>query len=69
MKAVNSHLRKVVNMDLHHLAPQAIRCSLKDLVPYDLVRVQDEVLIVGGRRCVYHLPVCSDAGVEQRGTG
>lgn len=43
LKAANSHLRKVVNMDLHHLAPQAIRCSLKDLVPYDLVRVQDKV--------------------------
>ena len=41
LKAVNNHLRKVgesVNVELSHFAPQAIRCSLKDLVPYDLVR-------------------------------
>ncbi|XP_042350877.1 RING finger protein 17-like [Plectropomus leopardus] len=38
LKAVNSHLRKVgetENVELGHYAPQAIRCSLKDLVPYD----------------------------------
>ncbi|XP_070831610.1 RING finger protein 17 [Chaetodon trifascialis] len=38
MKAVNTHLRKVgeaENVELGHFAPQAIRCSLKDLVPYD----------------------------------
>lgn len=41
LKAVNNHLRKVgeaANVELGHFAPQAIRCSLKDLVPYDLVR-------------------------------
>ncbi|KAL6100378.1 rnf17 [Pungitius sinensis] len=38
LKAVNDHLRKVeegVKVELGHFAPQAIRCSLKDLVPYD----------------------------------
>lgn len=41
MKAVNDHLRKVeegVKVELRCFAPQAIRCSLKDLVPYDPVR-------------------------------
>lgn len=41
LEAVNNHLRKVgeeVNVELGYFAPQAIRCSLKDLVPYDLVR-------------------------------
>lgn len=40
LTAVNEHLKKVdqmANVELHHFAPQAIRCSLKDLVPYDLV--------------------------------
>ncbi|XP_041857081.1 RING finger protein 17 isoform X2 [Melanotaenia boesemani] len=41
LKAVNSHLRKVgefVKVDLDQFAPQAIRCSLKDLVPFDLTK-------------------------------
>lgn len=40
LTAVNEHLKKVdqmANVELYHIAPQAIRCSLKDLVPYDLV--------------------------------
>uniref|UniRef100_A0A3B5MJI9 Tudor domain-containing protein n=1 Tax=Xiphophorus couchianus TaxID=32473 RepID=A0A3B5MJI9_9TELE len=39
LKAVNNHLRKVaesVNVELKNFAPQAVRCSLKDLVPYNL---------------------------------
>uniref|UniRef100_A0A3B3Z2J9 Tudor domain-containing protein n=1 Tax=Poecilia mexicana TaxID=48701 RepID=A0A3B3Z2J9_9TELE len=39
LKAVNNHLRKVaesVNVELNNFAPQAVRCSLKDLVPYNL---------------------------------
>ncbi|XP_057707623.1 RING finger protein 17 isoform X1 [Corythoichthys intestinalis] len=35
--AVNNQLRKI-NPELIHIAPQAIRCSLKDLVPYDLAK-------------------------------
>nr|XP_019956334.1 PREDICTED: RING finger protein 17 [Paralichthys olivaceus] len=41
LNAVNNHLRKVVeavNVALGCFAPQAIRCSLKDLVPYDLTK-------------------------------
>ncbi|XP_034430715.1 RING finger protein 17 isoform X2 [Hippoglossus hippoglossus] len=41
LNAVNNHLRKVVetvNLELGYFAPQAIRCSLKDLVPYDLTK-------------------------------
>ncbi|KAM7406894.1 hypothetical protein PAMA_002879 [Pampus argenteus] len=41
LKAVNNHLKKVdaaVNMELGYFVPQAIRCSLKDLVPYDLTK-------------------------------
>ncbi|XP_070770407.1 RING finger protein 17 [Enoplosus armatus] len=41
LKAVNNHLRKVgeaLKLELGHFAPQAIRCSLKDLVPYDLTK-------------------------------
>ncbi|KAM3608198.1 uncharacterized protein V6R79_020824 [Siganus canaliculatus] len=40
-EALNTHLRKVsnvVNAELRRFAPQAIRCSLKDLVPYDLIK-------------------------------
>ncbi|XP_014900531.1 RING finger protein 17 isoform X1 [Poecilia latipinna] len=39
LKAVNNHLRKVaesVSVELNNFAPQAVRCSLKDLVPYNL---------------------------------
>ncbi|CAB1418936.1 unnamed protein product [Pleuronectes platessa] len=41
LNAVNNLLRKVVetvNLELGYFAPQAIRCSLKDLVPYDLTK-------------------------------
>ncbi|XP_024864846.1 RING finger protein 17 isoform X2 [Kryptolebias marmoratus] len=41
LKSLNNHLRKAseaVNVKLRHFAPQAIRCSLKDLVPYDLTK-------------------------------
>ncbi|KAI3356062.1 hypothetical protein L3Q82_017326 [Scortum barcoo] len=40
LKAVNEHLRKVdevAHAELGQFAIQAIRCSLKDLVPYDLM--------------------------------
>ncbi|KAM4731883.1 RING finger protein 17 [Anableps anableps] len=39
LNTVNNHLRKVgktVKVELSCFAPQAIRCSLKDLVPYNL---------------------------------
>ncbi|XP_070694705.1 RING finger protein 17 [Pempheris klunzingeri] len=38
LRAVNNHLRKVedaVKVELGQFAPEVIRCSLKDLVPYD----------------------------------
>ncbi|XP_068185865.1 RING finger protein 17 [Antennarius striatus] len=38
LKTVNNQLRKVgklLNVSLQHFAPQAVRCSLKDLVPYE----------------------------------
>ncbi|XP_034417580.1 RING finger protein 17 [Cyclopterus lumpus] len=41
LKAMNGQLRKVgkgVKVELDYFAPQAIRCSLKDLVPYDLTK-------------------------------
>ncbi|XP_028991937.1 RING finger protein 17 [Betta splendens] len=40
LKAVNNHLRIVreSEVEVRLLPPQAIRCSLKDLVPYDLVK-------------------------------
>ncbi|KAK2840140.1 hypothetical protein Q5P01_013880 [Channa striata] len=41
LRAVNKHLRKVdaaVKVEMCHFTPQAIRCSLKDLVPYDLTK-------------------------------
>ncbi|KAF3843527.1 hypothetical protein F7725_002376 [Dissostichus mawsoni] len=41
LEEVNTLLRKVckeVNQALSNFAPQAIRCSLKDLVPYDLTK-------------------------------
>lgn len=44
LKAVNNQLRKVdteVKVALFDFAPLAIRCSLKDLVPYDVVRPLD----------------------------
>ncbi|XP_063353651.1 RING finger protein 17 [Pelmatolapia mariae] len=41
LSAVNNQLRKVgraVKIDLAHFAPMVIRCSLKDLVPYDVTK-------------------------------
>ncbi|XP_013854998.1 RING finger protein 17 [Austrofundulus limnaeus] len=41
LKFVNKYLRKVsaaVNIKLAYISPLAIRCSLKDLVPYDLTK-------------------------------
>ncbi|CAK6968526.1 LOW QUALITY PROTEIN: RING finger protein 17 [Scomber scombrus] len=41
LKAVNNHLKKVKeapNSELGRFVSQAIRCSLKDLVPYDLTK-------------------------------
>lgn len=40
MNAVNKHMRKVnqaEGVQLHRIAPLAIRCALKNLVPYSLV--------------------------------
>lgn len=62
LKALNNHLRKMnesVRVVLHHFSPQAIRCSLKDLVPYDLVRPQttlciDIVLVLVFFSCLFH---------------
>lgn len=44
LTVVNEHLRKVdhtLNIDQHSVAPQAIKCSLKGLVPYDSVRLNE----------------------------
>ncbi|KAJ0070701.1 hypothetical protein NL108_017887, partial [Boleophthalmus pectinirostris] len=41
LKAVNNYLRRMTDMakaELDSFAPQAIRCCLKDLVPYDLTK-------------------------------
>lgn len=41
LQAVNQQIRKVkdlVKVELMQFAPQAIRCSLNNLVPYDPVR-------------------------------
>ncbi|XP_055086710.1 RING finger protein 17 [Periophthalmus magnuspinnatus] len=41
LKAVNNYLRRMVDVaraELDSFAPQAIRCCLKDLVPYDLTK-------------------------------
>lgn len=40
VNAVNKHMRKVEQAErvqLHSIAPLAIRCALKNLVPYSLV--------------------------------
>lgn len=53
LSAVNNQLRKVgraVKNDLAHFAPMVIRCSLKDLVPYDVVRLRK--FIDGYRICI-----------------
>ncbi|XP_040005066.1 RING finger protein 17 isoform X2 [Xiphias gladius] len=68
LKAVNNHLRKVceaANVELGHFAPQAIRCSLKDLVPYDLTKgwskeAQVEFCSVVGSAAVEMRPLGQD---------
>ncbi|XP_069569519.1 RING finger protein 17 [Brachyistius frenatus] len=68
LKAVNSHLRKVDeagNVALGHFAPQAIRCSLMDLVPYDLrtgwsTEAQTEFCRVVGSAAVEMRPLGQD---------
>ncbi|RVE58226.1 hypothetical protein OJAV_G00207030 [Oryzias javanicus] len=52
VKAVNEHLRKIsedVKLELSGFVPQAIRCSLKDLVPYDLGKGWDSKALVAFR--------------------
>ncbi|XP_051260855.1 RING finger protein 17 [Dicentrarchus labrax] len=66
LKAVNNHLKKVgeaVNVELGYFAPQAIRCSLKDLVPYDLTKGWSEEAQVEFHRVV------GSAAVEMRPLG
>ncbi|XP_041663773.1 RING finger protein 17 isoform X2 [Cheilinus undulatus] len=66
VRAVNNHLRKVcesVNADLGQFSPQAIRCSLKDLVPYDLTKGWSEKAQVEFRSVV------GSAAVEMRPLG
>uniref|UniRef100_A0A3B4Z7Q8 Ring finger protein 17 n=1 Tax=Stegastes partitus TaxID=144197 RepID=A0A3B4Z7Q8_9TELE len=68
LKAVNNHLRKVdemVKLELGSFAPQAVRCSLKDLVPYDLTRgwskeAQAEFRSVVGSTAVEMRPLGQD---------
>uniref|UniRef100_A0A3P8U2J1 Ring finger protein 17 n=1 Tax=Amphiprion percula TaxID=161767 RepID=A0A3P8U2J1_AMPPE len=68
LKAVANHLRKVdtaVKLELCYIAPQAVRCSLKDLVPYDLTRgwskeAQDEFRSVVGSATVEMRPLGQD---------
>ncbi|XP_058476020.1 RING finger protein 17 isoform X2 [Solea solea] len=66
LKAVNKYMRKVhesVKMDLRRFAPQAIRCSLKDLVPYDLTKGW-------GKEAIYEFrSVVGSATVEMRPLG
>ncbi|XP_054471060.1 RING finger protein 17 isoform X2 [Anoplopoma fimbria] len=68
LEAVNDHLRKVgegVKVELGYFAPQAIRCSLKDLVPYDLTKgwskeAQLEFVSVVGSAAVEMRPLGQD---------
>uniref|UniRef100_UPI0037E8DC3E RING finger protein 17 n=1 Tax=Semicossyphus pulcher TaxID=241346 RepID=UPI0037E8DC3E len=68
LKAVNNHLRKVckeVKAELRSFAPQAIRCSLKDLVPYKLSKgwsekARDEFRSVIGSAAVEMRPMGQD---------
>lgn len=42
LTVVNEHLRKVdhtLNVDLYNVAPPAVRCSLKGLLPYNPVKL------------------------------
>ncbi|KAM6978397.1 RING finger protein 17 [Tautogolabrus adspersus] len=66
LKTVNNHLRKVcefVHAELDRFAPQAIRCSFKDLVPYDLSKGWSEQAQVEFRSVV------GSAAVEMRPLG
>ncbi|KAF6717026.1 RING finger protein 17 [Oryzias melastigma] len=52
LKVVNEKLRKIcedVKLELSGFVPQAIRCSLKDLVPYDLSKGWDNKALVAFR--------------------
>uniref|UniRef100_A0A8C7XJ98 Tudor domain-containing protein n=1 Tax=Oryzias sinensis TaxID=183150 RepID=A0A8C7XJ98_9TELE len=52
LKAVNNQLRKIcedVKLELSGFVPQAIRCSLKDLVPYDLGKGWDNRALIAFR--------------------
>ncbi|XP_075961117.1 RING finger protein 17 [Anarhichas minor] len=68
LKAVNDRLRKVgegVKVELSYFVPQAVRCSLKDLVPYDLTKgwskeAQLEFLSVVGSAAVEMRPLGQD---------
>ncbi|KAM9347789.1 LOW QUALITY PROTEIN: RING finger protein 17 [Symphorus nematophorus] len=69
LKAVNNFLRKVdesVKVELSYFVPQAIRCSLKDLVPYDLTKgwseqAQIEFQSVVGSSAVEMRPLGQDS--------
>ncbi|XP_034549440.1 RING finger protein 17 isoform X2 [Notolabrus celidotus] len=66
LKAVNNHLRKVsesLNAELSNFAAQAIRCCLKDLVPYDLSKGWSE------KAQVEFCNVVGSAAVEMRPFG
>ncbi|CAJ1079084.1 RING finger protein 17 isoform X4 [Xyrichtys novacula] len=68
LKAVNNHLRKMcesLHVELSGFAPQAIRCSLKDLVPYDLTKgwsqkAQVEFCSIVGNAAVEMQPLGQD---------
>uniref|UniRef100_A0A665V3T4 Ring finger protein 17 n=1 Tax=Echeneis naucrates TaxID=173247 RepID=A0A665V3T4_ECHNA len=66
LNTVNQSLRKVgeaLNVELGHFAPQAIRCCLKDLVPYDLTKGWSE------EARVEFCSVVGSAAVEMRPFG
>ncbi|XP_068593149.1 RING finger protein 17 [Cebidichthys violaceus] len=66
LKAVNDLLRKVcdgVKVELSYFAPQAVRCSLKDLVPYDLTKGWSK------EAQLEFLSVVGSAAVEMRSLG
>nr|XP_004573086.1 RING finger protein 17 [Maylandia zebra] len=66
LSAVNNQLRKVgraVKNDLAHFAPMVIRCSLKDLVPYDVTKGWSKEAQVEFRNVV------GSAAVEMRPLG
>uniref|UniRef100_A0A3Q3MRH5 Ring finger protein 17 n=1 Tax=Mastacembelus armatus TaxID=205130 RepID=A0A3Q3MRH5_9TELE len=55
LKMLNNHLRKVdgeVRVELSHFSPQAIRCSLKDLVPHNPTKGWSKEAKVEFRRVV-----------------